>query len=224
MSDPLLNTTEKKTSFNTQKQPPTVGGFTLGKLELTNAGVARVGPGADKLDLRTSVWHELNLYEDIYSPIISGDITLTDTIGMIESFPIIGEEILEISFSTAGAVLPPTVGPPNITPTPADAPKQIINRFRVYRVDPPVQVTDNSRTIKLYFVTDSQFTNLLSKVRKIYPEKKVLPTTTQSITDKSYTHADMARDIFYDFFINETGKKPPNQPKTRKPFLIEPTR
>jgi hypothetical protein len=229
MSDPLLNTTEKKTAFNPQKPPTTAGGFTLGKLELTNAGVARVGPGADKIDLRTSVWHELNLYEDIYSPIISGDITLTDTIGMIESFPIIGEEILEISFSTAGAAIPPipvSGGPPNLTPapSPSEAPKQIINRFRVYKVDPPVQVTDNSRTIKLYFVTDSQFTNLLSKVRKIYPEKKVLPPTTQSITDKSYTHADMARDIFYDFFINETGKKPPNQPKTRKPFLIEPTR
>jgi len=34
----------------------------------------------------------------------------------------------------------------------------------------------------------------------------------------------MARDIFYDFFINEKGKKPLRQPKTRKPFLVEPTR
>ena len=63
------------------------------------------------LDLTTSVWHELNFYEDIYSPIVSGDITLTDTVGLIESFPIIGEEILDVSFSTAGAALPPTAGP-----------------------------------------------------------------------------------------------------------------
>ena len=32
----------------------------------------------------------------------------------------------------------------------------------------------------------------------------------------------MARDIFYDFFIG--SKKPKRQPKTRKPFLVEPTR
>ena len=81
---------------------------------------------------------------------------------------IIGEEIFEVSFSTAGAALPPTQGPATDTNPPvSEAPKQIINRFRVYKVDPPIQVTDNSRTIKLYFVTDSQFTNLLSKVRNL---------------------------------------------------------
>ena len=71
-------------------------------------------------------------------------------------------------------------------------------------------------------MTDNQFTNLLSKVRKIYPTKQNLPNTTQSITDKSYTLADTARDIFYDFFVGT--KKPLRQPKTRKPFLVEPTR
>jgi len=228
MSDPLLNTTEKKTAFNPQKQPTTVGGFNITKMMLTSANIdIKTGSGANKIDLTTSIWHELNFYEDIYSPIVSGDITLTDAVGMIESFPIIGEEILEVKFSTAGAVLSPipvSGGPPNLTPAPppAEAPKIITNRFRVYKVDPPVQVTDNSRTIKLYFVTDSQFTNLLSKVRKCYPTKQNISNTTQSITDKPYTLADTARDIFYDFFIGK--KKPHRQPKTRKPFLVEPTR
>ena len=44
----------------------------------------------------------------------------------------------------------------------------------------------------------------------------------QPDTDKPYTLADMARDIFYDFFIGK--KKPLRQPTTRKPFLVEPTR
>ena len=132
--------------------------------------------------------------------------------------------ILDVSFSTAGALPPPTQGPADVASNPpaSEAPKEIINRFRVYKVDPPVQVTDNSRTIKLYFVTDSQFTNLLSKVRKCYPTKQNISNTTQSITDKPYTLADTARDIFYDFFIGK--KKPHRQPKTRKPFLVEPTR
>ena len=193
-------------------------------MKLTSANLdIKTGSGANMLDLTTSVWHELNFYEDIYSPIVSGDITLTDTVGLIESFPIIGEEILDVSFSTAGAALPPTAGPGTTsTPPASEAPKQVMNRFRVYKVDPPVQVTDNSRTIKLYFVTDNQFTNLLSKVRKIYPTKENLQNTTQSVTDKPYTLADMARDIFYDFFIGK--KKPLKQPATRKPFLVEPTR
>ena len=162
-----LGTNEKKSAFNPARPPALIGDFNITKMSLTSANLdIETGEGASFLDLTTSVWHELNFYEDIYSPIVSGDITLTDTIGMIESFPIIGEEILEVSFSTAGASLPPTTGPRTTdAPPSSEAPKQIINRFRVYKVDPPVQVTDNSRTIKLYFVTDSQFTNLLSKVR-----------------------------------------------------------
>ena len=61
-----------------------------------------------------------------------------------------------------------------------------------------------------------------NQLRKIYPTKQNILNTAQSVTDKSYTLADMARDIFYDFFIKD--KKPLRQPKTRKPFLVEPTR
>jgi len=224
MADSILKETEKKTAFNPEKQPKRVGDFNITKMTLTSANLdIDTGAGANFLDLTTSVWHELNFYEDIYSPVVSGDIKLTDTVGLIESFPIIGEEIFEVSFSTAGASLPPTQGATTTDAPPvSEAPKQIINRFRIYKVDPPVQVTDNSRTIKLYFVTDSQFTNLLSKVRKIYPTKQNLPNTNQSINDKPYTLAAMARDIFYDFFIGK--KKPLRQPPTRKPFLVEPTR
>ena len=222
----ILSDTEKKSAFNPKQQPKRVGDFSITKMSLTSANLdIETGEGATFLDLTTSVWHELNFYEDIYSPIVSGDITLTDTVGLIESFPIIGEEILDVSFSTAGATLPSTAGPGTTsTPPASEAPKQVINRFRVYKVDPPVQVTDNSRTIKLYFVTDNQFTNLLSKVRKIYPTKQNIPNTRTSDEVRPYTLADMARDIFYDFFINEKGKKPLKQPATRKPFLVEPTR
>ena len=223
MADQLKDT-EKKTAVDPGRPGQFAGDFNITKMKLTSANLdIETGKGVSFLDLTTSVWHELNFYEDIYSPIVSGDITLTDTVGLIESFPIIGEEILDVSFSTAGASLPPTTGPGTTsTPSASEAPKQVINRFRVYKVDPPVQVTDNSRTIKLYFVTDNQFTNLLSKVRKIYPTKQNILNTTQSVTDKSYTLADMARDIFYDFFIGK--KKPLRQPATRKPFLVEPTR
>ena len=117
MADQLRDT-EKKTAFNPAKQPKRVGDFNITKMSLTSANLdIETGTGANFLDLTTSVWHELNFYEDIYSPIVSGDITLTDTVGLIESFPIIGEEILDVSFSTAGASLPPTQGPsPSSTP------------------------------------------------------------------------------------------------------------
>ena len=120
MVDPILNVKEKKTAFNPEKPAQFAGDFNITKMTLTSSNLdIETGSGANFLDLATSVWHELNLYEDIYSPIISGDITLTDTVGLIESFPIIGEEIFELSFSTAGASLPPVPisgGDPNVSP------------------------------------------------------------------------------------------------------------
>ena len=41
-------------------------------------------------------------------------------------------------------------------------------------------------------------------------------------SDKVSTLADIARDLFYDFFIG--SKRPPRQPKATKEFLVEPTR
>ena len=64
---------------------------------------------ANFIDLTTSNWNELNFYEDIYSPVLSGDITITDTTGIVESFPIIGEEVLEVTFSNVG-VFPRPLG------------------------------------------------------------------------------------------------------------------
>ena len=124
-----LSDNEKKSAFNPAKQPKRVGDFRITTMKLTSANLdIKRGAGANFLDLTTSVWHELNFYEDIYSPIVSGDITLTDTVGLIESFPIIGEEILDVSFSTAGAALPPTAGPSAVgsAPPASEAPKQVI--------------------------------------------------------------------------------------------------
>ena len=129
MAGDQLRDTEKKTAFNPQKQPLRVGDFNITKMSLTSANldIEETEEGVNFLDLTTSVWHELNFYEDIYSAVVSGDIILTDTVGLIESFPIIGEEILEVSFSTAGASLPPTQGPATTsTPPVTEAPKQII--------------------------------------------------------------------------------------------------
>ena len=100
MADTLKDT-EKKSAFNPLKQPKRVGGFNITTMKLTPANIdIKIGPGANFLDLTTSVWHELNFYEDIYSPIVSGDITLTDTVGLIESFPIIAVSYTHLTLPT----------------------------------------------------------------------------------------------------------------------------
>ena len=219
-----LKESEKKKAFNPTKPGSFTGDFFISRLRLRSSNVdIERGSNANFIDLKSSAWNEINVYEDINSPVISGDITITDTIGMIESFPIIGEEILELTLSTAGAQQSPTPGPGNSQNSlPSEKPKIIDNRFRVYKVDPPISTTDNSRIIKLHFVSDTQFTNMLSRVLKSYPVQENIQGTNTASNDLQTTIADIVRNIFYDFFIG--SKKPPKRNSAIKEFKVEPTR
>lgn len=48
-----------------------------------------------------------DIYESITSPVIFAELGISDTIGLLQSFPIIGEEYVVISFKTPGTKAPP---------------------------------------------------------------------------------------------------------------------
>ena len=224
MAAGTLTEKERKSAFNPQSPGMFPGDYKITKFRL-------ISPtrGADNpIDLQdeTSAWTEINFYENMYSSIVSGDVTIMDAVGLVEFVPIVGEEVLEISMATAGA-LPTPIG----TPAGADAdvdvsdqPKLILNRFRVYKVDPPQKVNDQFRRLKLHFVSDIQFTNMMVRVQKTYPTAELTSykKPENPLEDKTYTIADMVRDIFYDAFLGK--KKPPNHRSTGKNLLVEPTK
>lgn len=57
--------------------------------------------GDKVIDLSKS-YAEFNIYEDIFSPFISGNILLVDSLNLMQELPILGEELIEIDFSTIG--------------------------------------------------------------------------------------------------------------------------
>ena len=57
------------------------------------------GQSGAVFDLKTMVM-EINLYEDVFSPTMYGDIIITDAINAIEKFPIYGTEIITIKLRT----------------------------------------------------------------------------------------------------------------------------
>ena len=219
-----LTDKERKSAYN----PKTPGMFP-GDYKVTKCRLISPTRGADNpIDLQkdASAWQEINFYEDLYSPIVSGEITIQDGVGLIESVPIVGEEVLEISMATAGAV-PSPIGSPAGSEADIDVkdlPNLIINRFRIYKVDPPVKINDNFRSVKLYFVSDAQITNMMVKVQKTYPTAELTSykKPENPLEDKTYTIADMVRDIFYDAFLGK--KKPANHRPTSKNLLVEPTK
>ena len=50
-----------------------------------------------------TVFHELNIFEDLFSNVLKGTFTFMDTQGWAEQIPLIGDETLVISYSTPGS-------------------------------------------------------------------------------------------------------------------------
>lgn len=48
---------------------------------------------------------ELNIYESIFKPGLSGTLTLGDSRNLIKDFPILGEELLIVEFTTPGTAI-----------------------------------------------------------------------------------------------------------------------
>tara|TARA_Y100000310_G_C20691391_1_gene822499 strand:+ start:596 stop:2512 length:1917 start_codon:yes stop_codon:yes gene_type:complete len=218
-----LSQRETKTSFNPKEPGRFPGDYKVTKCWLISP-TRGVDAPIDLQDNDKPDWTELNFYEDIYSPSISGDITINDAVGLMENVPIVGEEFLEISMSTAGATPSAISSPADTTINVKDLPKLIHNRFRVYKIDAPQKISENFRSIKLYFVSDIQYSNMMTRVQKNYPTAELtdLAQPENPLNDKTYTIADMVRDIFYDCFIGK--KKPANHRPTHKNLLVEPTK
>lgn len=219
---PNLTESQRKTAV-TDASVMFPGDFQITKLKIFSP-IRGFSKPIDLNDPQTA-WTEMNFYEDIYSPTLAGDLTIQDGVGIIEGTPIIGEEILEVTFSTAGAAPSPIgLADTEVDIPISDLPKIITNRFRIYKIDPPVRINDNFRSIKFYFVSDVAVTNLMVKVQKNYPLSEIVDVRKPEnpAEDKTYTISDMVRDIYYDCFIGK--KKPDNHRPSSKNLLVEPTK
>ena len=58
--------------------------------------------GSRTYDLTPQVF-ELSIYEDIMFPVVRGEFTMIDSIDLLGSFPIIGEEIITVEFGMPGS-------------------------------------------------------------------------------------------------------------------------
>lgn len=91
---------------------------------------------------------ELNLYEDLNSPTLTGSITLLDTTNLIRNLPIIGEETLEVWIS--------------------DENKETKNLFRVYKISDRSQPNYGTLTYTLHFCSEELYINSFQRVSKAY--------------------------------------------------------
>lgn len=104
-------------------------------------------------------YRELNIYEDLFSPFISGTIVMQDSMSLITRLPIIGEEFLEIDM---------------ITPGISDS-KEMKNMFSgtfyVYKITDRVYAANRMVSYVLHFISVEAIVDLNVKISKGFNDK-----------------------------------------------------
>jgi len=110
---------------------------------LTNFGSVPIDP-AYTVDL-LGLSPEINLYEDIMSPTMYGNMVIVDTHNLISRLPIIGMETLFLGFRT-----------PGVTNT-------VEKVFKVFKVSDRT-ITGNKQTYKLHFISNDAYADVRNSI------------------------------------------------------------
>lgn len=117
------------------------GYYEITKLELTST----FGKKVDLLPF----FLEMNLFEDLNAPALTGSVSLLDTKNLIKNTPIIGEEVIEITVSDQYA-------------------KMENKKFRIYKISDRKQPNYGVLSYNLHFCSEELYINSFQRVSKAY--------------------------------------------------------
>lgn len=124
-----------------------------------------VSAKGEVLDI-SSFMLEVHLYEDVFSPHMTGKIVLADAINLISSIPLLGDEFITLKFRT---------------PTLEDIPSNVIEKsFQMYSIDDRILNSDRSQLYTISFISiEGYYDNTI-------PISKTFRGTTDEIVEKIY--------------------------------------
>lgn len=110
----------------------------------------------------------ISVYEDIFSPFISGSLTVRESFDLVNLFPFVGEEMVEIEI---------------VTPT-LDEKQNIRGTFYIYKMTDRVLLGDKLVAYVLHFISPEAVIDLNKKISKVYsgkPEEIVKSLITDNV-------------------------------------------
>lgn len=100
---------------------------------------------------------ELHIYEDVFSPCMTGKLVIADAINLISSIPILGNEILTIKIRT---------------PTLEDTPFNLIEKsFQIYSIDDRTLTSDRSQYYTISFISKEGYYDSVIPITKTFRGK-----------------------------------------------------
>lgn len=98
----------------------------------------------------TQMFAEINFFEDLMAPFVTGNITIIDAISLSAQLPFIGEEVIELSLET------PTTG------------SKVKKTFHVYKMTNRERVKEKAVVYTLHFVSVEGYVDINSSISKTY--------------------------------------------------------
>ena len=121
----------------------------------------------------------VQIYEDIFSPFITGSLILKDSLDLANLFPFIGEEFLELEVST------PTLEQYNIK-----------GKYYLYKMSNREMTGDKSVVYQLHFISSEAIVDLNKKVSRVFANK-ISELVKPFIQDKTFG-LESDKNIFID--------------------------
>jgi hypothetical protein len=142
-----------------------------------------------KIDLKKLLL-DMSYYEDIYTFVVSGNITIIDAQGFIELLQLTGSEFIEIEFGKV-----------------KNAPNKNTQRFRVYKLgNRKPSGNNNSEPYTLYFCSEELMLSEQTKISKSYVGQKISNIVNDILVEKLKVNTKNIENIeettgMYDFVI-----------------------
>lgn len=110
----------------------------------------------------------VQFYEDLFSPFITGSLILKDSIDLVNLFPFVGEEFLELEIST------PTLKENNIK-----------GKYYIYKMSNREMTGDKSVVYQLHFISVEAVVDLNKKISKVFGDQ-ISKLVKPFLTDRTY--------------------------------------
>lgn len=111
----------------------------------------------------------VQLYEDLFSPFLTGSLIIKESLDLVNLFPFVGEEYLELEIST------PSVGRKE---------SNIKSKFYIYKLTDRELLGERSVVYQLHFISIEAIVDLNKKASKVY-SGKISDVVKSIITDKT---------------------------------------
>lgn len=127
----------------------------------------------------------IEIYEDMFSPFITGVIGIRDSQDLTNLFPFVGEEYINLSIHT---------------PTFEGRDKVIKDQFYIYKVTNRIQTNTRSTVYELHFFSREALVDVNKKISKSY-QGKISDIANTLLTDK-YAGLETVKPVFIEETIN----------------------